>query len=147
QQPQRTLDGMMRSFEANVVPLVRDHPKTTFIFTWPPYSILAWIDFRRRDQLEVSLEFKRRFFEILSKYPNVRIHDFQTRTDWITNLDEYRDIYHFSPRISDALVKELGAGRERMTREDYVARIEKLRAIALAADLDRIVAEVRQRPR
>ena len=147
QQPQRTLDGMMRSFEANVVPLVRDHPKATFIFTWPPYSILAWIDFRRRDQLEVSLEFKRRFFEILSKYPNVRIHDFQARTDWITNLDEYRDIYHFSPRISDALVKELGAGRERMTREDYVVRIEQLRAIALGADLDRIVAEVRQRPR
>jgi len=147
QQPQRTLDGMMRSFEANVVPLVRDNPKATFIFTWPPYSILAWIDFRRRDQLEVSLEFKRRFFEILSKYPNVRIHDFQARTDWITNLDEYRDIYHFSPRISDALVKELGAGRERMTREDYVVRIEQLRAIALGADLDRIVAEVRQRPR
>jgi len=84
---------------------------------------------------------------MLSKSPNVRIHDFQARTDWITNLDEYRDIYHFSPRISDALVKELGAGRERMTREDYVVRIEQLRAIALGADLDRIVAEVRQRPR
>lgn len=145
-QPQRTLDGMMASFEANIVPLVRDHPKTTFIFTWPPYSILAWIDFRRRGQLDVSLEFKRRFFEALSKYPNVRIHDFQARTDWITDLDQYRDIYHFSPRISDALVADLGAGRERMTKEDYVARIEKLRSIAESADLDRIVAEVRARP-
>ena len=146
QQPQRTLDEMMKSFQANIVPLVRDHPKTTFFFTWPPYSILVWIDFRRRDQLDVSLEFKRLFFETLSKYPNVRIHDFQARTDWITDLDEYRDMYHFSPRISDALVKELGAGRERMTREDYLARIEKLRSIARSADLGKIIAEVRARP-
>lgn len=147
QQPQRTLDGMMKSFEANVVPLVRDNPGTTFIFAWPPYSILVWIDFRRRGQLDVSLDFKRRFFEILSKYPNVRIHDFQARTDWITNLDEYRDMYHFSPRISEALVKDLGAGRERMTREDYVARIENLRSIALSADLGKIIAAVRARQR
>ena len=147
QQPQRTLDEMMRSLESNIVPMVRDHPKTTFILTWPPYSVLVWIDFRRRDQLDVSLEFKRRFFEVLSKYPNVRIHDFQARTDWITNLDEYRDIYHFSPRISDALVADLGAGRERMTQQDYVARIEKLRAIAESADLGKIIAGVRERPR
>lgn len=147
QQPQRTLDEMMRSFEANIVPMVRDHPKTTFIFTWPPYSILVWIDFRRRDQLAVSLDFKQRFFEVLSKYPNVRIHDFQARTDWITDLDEYRDIYHFSPRISDALVADLAAGRDRMTREDYIARIEKLRAIAESADLGKIIADVRAKPR
>jgi hypothetical protein len=146
QQPQRTLDAMMKSFGANVLPLVRDNPRTTFIFTWPPYSILAWIDFRRRDQLDVSLDFKRRFFEVLSKYPNVRIHDFQARTDWITNLGEYRDIYHFSPRISDALVEDLAAGRERMTPEDYVARIEKLRSIALSADLGRIIADVHAQP-
>jgi hypothetical protein len=142
-QPQRTLPEMMASFEANVVPLVRDHPGTKFFFTWPPYSILAWIDFRRRDQLEVSLEFKKRFFEALSKYPNVRIHDFQARTDWITDLDQYRDIYHFSPKISGALVKELAAGHEVMTSADYLARIDNLRQIVLSADLGRITARVR----
>jgi len=145
-QPQRTLAEMMASFEANVVPVVRDHPGTKFIFVWPPYSILAWIDFRRRGQLDVSLEFKQRFFEALAKYPNVRIHDFQARTDWITNLDEYRDIYHFSPRISDAMVKDIGAGRDLMTSADYVARIVQLRRIALSADLGRIVAQVRAKP-
>jgi hypothetical protein len=145
-QPQRTLAEMMASFEANVVPVVRDHPGTKFIFVWPPYSILAWIDFRRRGQLDVSLEFKKRFFEALSKYPNVRIHDFQARTDWIADLDQYRDIYHFSPRISGAMVKDIGAGRDLMTSADYVARIEELRRIALSADLGRIVARVRARP-
>jgi hypothetical protein len=141
-QPQRTLDEMMVSFEKNIVPVVRDHPETKFYFVWPPYSILVWIDFTRRGQLDVSLAFKRRFFEEMSKYPNVRIFDYQARTDWITNLNEYRDMYHFSPRISDAMVKEIAAGHDEMTRENYLARIEALRGIAKSADLDRIIAEV-----
>jgi hypothetical protein len=144
-QPQRTLDEMMASFEKNIVPVVRDNPKTKFYFVWPPYSILVWIDFKRRDQLDVSLDFKRRFFEEMSKYPNVRIFDFQARTDWIMNLDQYRDMYHFSPVISDALVKEVAAGHDEMTREDYVQRIENLRKIAQGANLESLIADVQAR--
>jgi hypothetical protein len=137
----RTMDGMVKSFEENVVPLVRDHPDTRFVFVWPPYSILVWADFRQRDQLDVSLDFKRRFVQALAKYPNVRIHDFQERTEWITNLSEYRDMYHFSPRISSAMVKEIGAGAERLTPENVDERNRKLRDMALAAEPERIIAE------
>lgn len=142
-QPPRTLDGMMKSFEANVTPLVRDHPETRFIFIWPPYSIIAWIDFTRRGQLDVSLDFKRRFVEAMSKYPNVRIHDFQERTDWINDLGEYRDIYHYSPKVSSQVVKDVAAGKERITPENVDEHNARLRAIALSADLGKIVADAR----
>lgn len=140
-QPPRTLEGMMASFEANLLPLVRDHPGVKFIFVWPPYSILVWADFRQRAQLDVSLEFKKRFVDILSKYPNVRIHDFQERTDWITRLSEYRDMYHYSPRISSALVAELGAGHDLVTPANVDERNRKLREMAMAADPRRIIDE------
>jgi hypothetical protein len=143
QQPQRTLEGMMASFEANVVPVVRDNPGTRFIFVWPPYSVIAWIDYVQRDQLEVSLEFRRRFVQALSKYPNVRMYDFQERTDWIDDLDQYRDIYHFSPKISSQLVKDMGADRERLTPQNVEARNVELRRIAGTADLGGIIAGVR----
>ena len=140
-QPDRTLDAMMKSFEENLAPLARDHPDTQFIFVWPPYSILVWADFRQRNQLDLSLEFKRRFVAALAKYPNVRIQDFQERTDWITHLDEYRDMYHFSPKISSALVKEIAAGAERLTVENVDERNRKLREMALAADPEKIIAQ------
>ena len=143
-QPPRTPEGMMKSFEANVIPLVGDHPDTEFIFVWPPYSILVWIDFRQRGQLDLSLEFKKRFFDALEKYPNARIHDFQTRTDWITNLEQYRDIYHFSPQISMPMVKAIAKGEERVTRENIDARIAKLRELALKANEEKIIAEARR---
>jgi hypothetical protein len=142
-QPQRTIEGMWASFQANVEPLVRDHPQTEFIFVWPPYSIFAWVDFVQRGQLDVSLEFKRRFVVAMSKYPNVRIHDFQERADWIMDLAEYRDIYHYSPKFSSQMVKDLAAGMDRITPENVDARNAALREMALSADLAKIVAGVR----
>jgi hypothetical protein len=139
-QPARTIDGMMKSFEENLVPLVRGHPGTKFIFVWPPYSILVWADFRQRNQLDLSLEFRKRFVERMSKYPNVRIHDFQERTGWITRLDEYRDMYHFSPKISSALVTEIAADHERLTPQNVDERNRTLREMAMAADPERIIA-------
>jgi hypothetical protein len=144
-QPQRTMEGMMRSFEANVPPLVKAHPETEFIFVWPPYSLLVWLDFRQRDQLELSLDFKRRFLAALEKYPNVRIHDFQARADIVTNFDEYRDIYHFSPRVSSQMIKDIAANADRATRDNVEATIARIRAMALANDPHRVIADLERR--
>lgn len=140
-QPQRTMDGMMKSFDRNLVTLVKGHPEVKFIFVWPPYSILVWADFTQRGQLDLSLDFKRRFVTELAKYPNVRIHDFQERTDWIGGLDEYLDIYHFSPRISSAIITDIAADHERLTPENVDERNRALREIALAANPEKIVAD------
>jgi hypothetical protein len=145
-QPPRTLDGMMKSFDANLVPLVRDHPGVKFIFVWPPYSILVWADFAQRRQLDVSLDFKRRFVAALAKYPNARFHDFQERSGWIEHLDDYRDMYHFSPRISSDMIKEIAADRERLTLENVDERNRRLREIALAANPGKIVADALASP-
>jgi hypothetical protein len=140
-QPPRTMDGMMTSFDANLIPLVRDHPGVKFIFVWPPYSVLVWADFAQRGQLDVSLDFKRRFVEAMSKYPNVRIHDFQERADWIKHLNDYVDIYHFSPRVSSAIVTEIAADHERLTPENVDERNRRLREMALAAIAGKIIAD------
>jgi hypothetical protein len=144
-QPQRTMEGMWRSFEANVPPLLAAHPETEFIFVWPPYSLLAWLDFRQRDQLEVSLDFKRRFAQALAKYPNARIHDFQARGEWIANFDEYRDIYHFSPKISSEMIREIAADRERETAANVEDHIARIRALALAHDPRQVIDQLQGR--
>jgi len=143
-QPPRGIDGMMRSFEANFVPVVAAHPETTFYFVWPPHSILVWVDFRERRQLEVSLEFKKRFFEAMSRFPNARIYDFQDRTDLIYNLEDYRDIYHFSPKVSSMIVREIAQDKDRLTAANVDGHIAHLRAIALAADKRKIFDEARR---
>jgi hypothetical protein len=145
QQPPRTLEEMKKSFEANVRPLVAAHPETEFDFAWPPYSILVWVDFRERKQLELSLAFKRWFFTELSRYPNVKVFDFQDREDWVYDVAEYRDIYHFSPKYSSGLIRDIAAGRHQVTAENLDRGIQHLHDMAMAADLQRILAEWRSR--
>jgi hypothetical protein len=144
-QPPRTIDEMMASLEANLLPLVRDHPKVRFIFTWPPYSRLVWADFHQRGQLEVSLEFKRRLFRTLGAFPNVSIHDFQSRTDIIEDLSRYTDIYHYGSATSSYLVKAVARDAERVTPENLEAGIARLRSLATTRDAAALIATALQR--
>ena len=128
QQPQRTLPGMRASFERNVLPLLRGHPHTEFDFVWPPYSILVWLDFAQRDQLDVSLAFKRYVYEATRDLPNVSIIDLQDDAAITHDLDRYTDLYHFDPGINERLIEAACSGRERTTPERLDESEGRLRA-------------------
>ena len=131
-QPPRTLDGMRASFETNLTPLFRAHPEVRFSLLYPPYSALAWADFRQREQLEVSLAFKRVVFDAVGNLPNVALYDFQGRLDWVTDLGNYKDIYHFSPRISRDLLAAIAAGSDRVDAGSLDASAVALRTLAIS---------------
>jgi hypothetical protein len=128
-QPPRTLEGMRASFAANVLPLMRAHPEIRFSLVYPPWSALVWEDFRQRNQIDVSLAFKRSVFDTVRDLPNVALYDFQARLDWVNNLDNYKDIYHFSPRISREMIEAIASGKDRVTPETlplFEATVRKL---------------------
>ncbi len=145
-QPPRTLEGMRASFTANVLAVVRAHPRVEFVFVYPPYSALVWADFRQRAQLEITLAFKRELFEALAPLPNVRIFDFQAERPVVENLDLYSDIYHFSPEVGRAILAAVAAGANRVTRENLESGIRELRRLAEDTDPARVIASARTRP-
>jgi len=73
---------------------------------WPPYSILVWMDFAQRDQLEVTFAFKRYVYEALKPYANAKIIDLQAEESVTHDLDRYTDLYHFAPDVNDWLVRQ-----------------------------------------
>jgi hypothetical protein len=128
QQPQRTLEGMRASFEHNLLRLFSTHPETEFDLIWPPYSILVWLDFAQRDQLEVSLAFKRSVFEATSRLANVHVIDLQSEKSITHDLDRYDDIYHFDPAINATLVEAACRGRNRVDAASIDELERQLRA-------------------
>lgn len=132
QQP-RTLEGMVASFETNLLPLLRAHPEVRFSLLYPPYSALVWEDFRQRNQVEVSLAFKRSVFDAVHDLPNVALYDFQARLDWVTHLENYKDIYHFSPQISREMMVAIANGSDRVTTEMLPQTEAVLRTLGLAS--------------
>lgn len=123
-QPARTVAGMQASFERNVLPVLHAHPETTFDLVWPPYSMLVWVDFAQRDQLEPTLRFKRYVAQAVEPLRNVHVTDLQGHVEITGNLDLYRDIYHFAPQVNRWMVERTCAGldRENVATVDGFAR-------------------------
>jgi hypothetical protein len=103
-QPARTLSGMRASFERNLLPVLEAHPATQFDLVWPPYSMLVWLDFAQRGQLEPTFAFKRYLAQAVARLSNVTIVDLQGHDEITGNLDLYRDPYHFAPQVNEWIV-------------------------------------------
>ncbi|HUH93499.1 MAG TPA: hypothetical protein VL742_10240 [Casimicrobiaceae bacterium] len=126
-QPPRTLQGMRASFDHNLLPLLRDHPEAEFDLVWPPYSILVWVDFAQRDQLDVTFAFKRYVAEVAATLPNVRITDLQAERAITHDLDRYDDIYHFDPAVNEWIVDAACRRRDRVDAGNVAAFERELR--------------------
>lgn len=131
-QPARALPGMRESFARNILPVLRAHPDTRFELVWPPYSILVWVDFAQREQLDVTLAFKRYVVEAVEGLRNVGVVDLQTHDEITTDLDSYMDIYHFAPRVNAWVVERACAGEDRVDPASVAVFEQRLRGQILA---------------
>ena len=113
--------------------LLRANRGVRFSLVYPPYSALVWRDFAQRRQVDVSLDFKRYVFDTVHALPNVALYDFQPRLEWVANLDNYKDIYHFSPAISRAMLEAIAEGTNQVTWTTIAASEQVLRQVATTA--------------
>lgn len=125
------------NIEYNFIPFIEAHPETQFIFFFPPYSLMRWYEFYTRGQLNDNLMQKQAACERLLAYPNVRIYDFQAKTDWILDLDHYVDFEHYGAHINAQIVERIAQDQYRITdvqqlRENaavLIAYVDRLRAL------------------
>ncbi len=99
----------------NFLPFVEEHPDTQFMFFFPPYSAAHWYQFYTQGQMEYHLQQKKALAEALLPYANVTVYDFQARTEWICDLNQYIDAKHYGPDINAAIAEEMAAGSGRVT--------------------------------
>ena len=100
---------------SNLLPFIEAYPDTEFIVFFPPYSLVQWVDFYQQGTMIYHLEQKEAVIRILLGYDNVKIYDFQAELDWVTELDNYIDAWHYGPWINDAIVERVAAGENRIT--------------------------------
>jgi hypothetical protein len=138
QQQPRTLEEMMRNFDVNILPHIRNHPETRFDLVHPPYSVLVWADFQQRNQVEVTLDFKRQLFERIQGLPNVAVHDFQL-APVTQDLSQYTDIYHFGIPTCTWMLEQMRDDGYRVTKANLAELLEKLRVRAREVDPKRLI--------
>ena len=126
---ERSTENIRRHLE----PAIAAHPETTFYIYMPPYSVAYWLLMTRGGLSEQQFRSRARVCELLLQYPNVKIFDFSCREEWITDLDSYFDYSHHSGDISDALMRAMAAGENRvLSVEDMERGSQRIRELVKA---------------
>jgi len=93
------------NLEHNLIPFIENHPETQFIFFFSPYSIARWYQFYQQGVMQHYLNQKAAVASALLAYDNVKVYDFQSQAQWITDFDNYIDTSHFGPWINDQMAE------------------------------------------
>jgi hypothetical protein len=120
-------EKMKNSFDGNILSLLREYPAVQFIIFFPPYSILAWVDCDEKGLFEDLMRFKQYVSETAIDLPNVKIYDLQDVSEITFNLNNYKDISHYSPLINTAIIGAIVKDEYRLARENTSMHINTLR--------------------
>ena len=113
--PEYRLERSTENIRRHIETYVAAHPETTFKIYMPPYSVAYWYVMTRGGLSEQQFRSRARVCELLLDYPNVEIYDYSSRLEWITDLGNFFDYSHHSGAISDAIMRAMAAGENRVT--------------------------------
>jgi len=131
--------AMVQAFERDAVSLIENNPDVTFEIYFPPYSILQFVAMRDAEPptLKAVYDFTAYAFPRLTKFPNVRLHDFRNLKAITHQLDNYGDVIHHSPAIDRKILSELAARKYVVDPAAPLASLELLKAQVEAYQLER----------
>jgi len=115
---------LKKSFEINILPIIKQHADIQFYIFYPPYSILEWQFYKNKGMIDDLIEFKHYIFKVSSDFPNVRLYDFQALKNITHNFRYYKDLNHYSPIVDDFIIEAFVSGNYRVTveREPLLSR-------------------------
>ena len=123
------------TFEAYVLPHVRNNPSTRFIFFLPPYS-RVWHAMGIRaypDNFWSYIDYVRYLVRELEPYDNARIYGFD-ELNFPAEISNYKDQSHYSAAISSRLLAWMADGEHELRQDNVEAYLSKY--IELSADYD-----------
>lgn len=101
------LETLRANIEQNVISLAKEHPETTFLYFYPPYSMVYWGGIREEGALTKNLAFMKEAAEMMAECENIHLYAFTGELEVTTNLDIYRDAGHYNPDINARIIEEI----------------------------------------
>lgn len=108
--------ALERSVEDMIATLVRAHPGVEFHIVLLPYSVLysKLLVEQRQAEFEGGCRIGAAIASRIAPLPNARVHDFRDDREITHNLDAFKDLLHFSGRVSRQIIADVAADRRRL---------------------------------
>jgi hypothetical protein len=131
--------AMVKAFERDAIGLIEKHPDVTFEIYFPPYSILQFVAMREAvpATLKAVYDFTTYAFPRLTRFSNVRLHDFRAVKAITHELDNYGDVIHHSPTIDLKILSDLAERKYVVDPAAPLASLEQLKSQVEAYQLER----------
>jgi hypothetical protein len=131
--------AMVQAFERDAIGLIENHPDVKFEIYFPPYSILQFVAMRDAAPatLKVVYDFTAYAIPRLTRFSNVRLHDFRSLKAITHELDNYGDVIHHSPAIDLKILSALAERKYIVDPAAPLASLEQLKAQVEAYQLER----------
>lgn len=108
-----SLELMQKNFDS-FYEILKNNENTEFLIYYPPYANIWWDYAKEYDCEETILEFKKYINNKVRNLKNVKLYDFQYEKNIVQNLNNYKDMVHFSPNISKKIAEDIRANKNRV---------------------------------
>lgn len=106
----------------------------SYVFFFPPYSILYWREAQQQGILDAYLQFKYEFTKVILESNRAMVFDFQSE-DYAAELEFYRDMTHYGPEINRIMEEQFSTMETRVTDlEGLEASIERMKLLIQALE-------------
>ncbi len=107
-------EGVLSTVQRNLLEPIDAHPQLRFDLVFVPYSIWEYLnDFRvDPERFFQRVLLKQTIAEWSQGRPQLRVWDFETRSDWILDPSRYKDLAHFNLATSRAMLDEIGRAEQ-----------------------------------
>ena len=125
-----------RNIKDNIVDLAKANPQVQFVLFYTPYSALYWDTIYRDGTLLRQLECEKIATEMMLECENIHLFSFAQETDITGNIENYRDIEHYTAAINEKIIQWITEGTGRITKENYEELIDWEREYYMNYDYD-----------
>lgn len=120
----------MKSFNANVISVIKAHPNTKFTLFWAPYNIYNNVITYKTNKefLTQRLKFKKEVFDEVKKYSNVELYDFQDQKQITFNYSDYQgDTVHYYNYINKWIIDYFANNKPIETDQEYEKHLQNFK--------------------
>lgn len=129
---------LCENLEQNVITLAEENPQIQFYLFFTPYSIYYWDELKQEGILERQLEAEKAAIELFLEHNNIYLYSFYDEFEMICNLDNYRDIRHYSEDINSQILGWINQREHLLTKENYQEYYSRIYEFYMFYDYDNL---------
>lgn len=125
----------------NITDTAQAHPDTQFYYFFPPYSAAYWGGSWEKGTMLKEMECYRLAASLILPYENIHLFAFDDMTDMTCDLDNYRDVSHYSGDVSDMILEMMAADENRLTLDTYNEYYDEVEQFYKNYDFNELIPE------